>query len=135
MSILGNIARAIFGRSAKAGTTAAAPTSSSDTSAAVTGKPMTKAEVEAMIAKLAEEHREKFDFRHSIVDLMKLLKLDSPAHTLHLRSYARSRGPSVCGSIGPSNRELSKHNLVGGKRNQGSARHGIDHKQIERVAP
>jgi Domain of unknown function (DUF3597) len=77
MSIFGNIARAIFGRSAKAGTTAAAPTSSSDTSAAVTGKPMTKAEVEAMIAKLAEEHREKFDFRHSIVDLMKLLKLDS----------------------------------------------------------
>jgi hypothetical protein len=77
MSIFGNIVRAIFGHSAKAGTSAAAPTSSSGTSAAVTEKPMTKAEVDAMIAKLAEGHREKYDWRHSIVDLMKLLKLDS----------------------------------------------------------
>ena len=38
---------------------------------------MTTAEVEAMIAKRAAEHREKYDWRHSIVDLMKLLKLDS----------------------------------------------------------
>jgi len=79
MSIFGNIARAIFGHghSAKAGTTAATPQSTSETSAPATGKSMTKAEVEAMIAKLAEEHREKYDWRHSIVDLMKLLKLDS----------------------------------------------------------
>jgi Domain of unknown function (DUF3597) len=77
MSIFGNIVRAIFGHSAKAGTAAAAPTSSSGTSAAGTGKLMTKTEVEATIAKLAEEHREKYDWRHSIVDLMKLLKLDS----------------------------------------------------------
>ena len=41
---------------------------------------MTKAEVEAMIAKLAHEQREKYDWRHSIVDLMKLLKLDSSLH-------------------------------------------------------
>jgi hypothetical protein len=80
MSIFGNIARAIFGRSAKAGTTAATPQSTSETSAPATGKSMTKAEVEAMIAKLAHEHREKFDWRHSIVDLMKLLKLDSSLH-------------------------------------------------------
>ena len=80
MSIFGNITRAIFGHSAKAATTSATPQSTPDTSAAATGKSMTTAEVEAMIAKLAEEHREKYDWRHSIVDLMKLLKLDSSLH-------------------------------------------------------
>jgi hypothetical protein len=80
MSIFGNIARAIFGHSAKAGTTAATPHSTSETSTPASHKSMTKAEVEAMIAKLAHEHREKLDWRHSIVDLMKLLKLDSSLH-------------------------------------------------------
>ena len=38
---------------------------------------------------------------------------------------ARSRGgPAICGAIGPSNRELSKHNLVGGKRNQSPSQVG-----------
>ena len=82
MSIFGNIARAIFGHShsAKAGTGAATPQSTPEASAPATGKSMTKAEVEAMIAKLAHENREKLDWRHSIVDLMKLLKLDSSLH-------------------------------------------------------
>jgi quercetin dioxygenase-like cupin family protein len=80
MSIFGNIASAIFGHSAKVGTTAATPQSTSETSAPATHKPMTKAEVEAMIANLAEKHREKYDWRHSIVDLMKLLELDSSLH-------------------------------------------------------
>ena len=82
MSIFGNIARAIFGhgRSAKASPSAATPQSTSETSAPAAGKSMTKAEVEAMIAKLAHEHREKYDWRHSIVDLMKTLKLDSSLH-------------------------------------------------------
>src|SRR3974377_513187 len=80
MSIFGNIARAIFGHSAKAGTTAGTPQSTSETSAPATGRSMTKAEVEAMIPNLAHEHREKYDWRHSIVDLMKLLKLDSSLH-------------------------------------------------------
>ena len=80
MSIFGNIARAIFGHSAKASPSAATPQSTSETSAPAAGKSMTKAEVEAMIAKLAHEHREKYDWRHSIVDLMKTLKLDSSLH-------------------------------------------------------
>jgi len=82
VSIFGNIARAIFGHghSAKASPSAATPQSTSETSAPAAGKSMTKAEVEAMIAKLAHEHREKYDWRHSIVDLMKLLKLDSSLH-------------------------------------------------------
>jgi hypothetical protein len=38
---------------------------------------MTRAEVEAMIAKLAGASKEDLNWRQSIVDLMKLLNLDS----------------------------------------------------------
>jgi Domain of unknown function (DUF3597) len=41
------------------------------------GKPMTQAELEAMIANLANKQGEDYDWKRSIVDLMKLLKLDS----------------------------------------------------------
>jgi hypothetical protein len=83
MSIFGSIVSAIFGHKAAAG---AAPTAGSSTSsspptstasAGATGKPMTKAEVEAMIAKLAAAQREEYNWKQSIVDLMKLLNLDS----------------------------------------------------------
>jgi hypothetical protein len=36
-----------------------------------------RTEVEAILAKLAAEQRESLDWKNSIVDLMKLLKLDS----------------------------------------------------------
>ena len=82
MSIFGSIVSAIFGHSSAApGTTAAAgkPSGSGPSAApsGATGKPMTKAEVEAMIAKLAAAQREEYNWKQSIVDLMKLLKLDS----------------------------------------------------------
>jgi hypothetical protein len=64
MSIFGNIVSAIF----KASTTLAT---------AAAGKPMSQADVEAMIAKLADEQDEDLNWKESIVDLMKLLKLDS----------------------------------------------------------
>ena len=35
------------------------------------------ADVEAMIAKIASEQKEQYNWKQSIVDLMKLLKLDS----------------------------------------------------------
>ena len=38
---------------------------------------MTQQEVEAVIQKLASAQREQYDWKVSIVDLMKLLKLDS----------------------------------------------------------
>jgi hypothetical protein len=38
---------------------------------------MSRAELEATIQKLAAAEHEKYDWKHSIVDLMKLLKLDS----------------------------------------------------------
>ena len=45
--------------------------------APATGKAMTQAEVEAMIKKIADGQSEKLNWQQSIVDLMKLLKLDS----------------------------------------------------------
>jgi Domain of unknown function (DUF3597) len=89
MSIFGNIVSAIFGSKHAAGVTpaggaAAAPPSSTATTksaAAPAGpaaaKPISRADVEGILQKLAAEQREDLDWRRSIVDLMKLLKLDS----------------------------------------------------------
>ena len=83
MSIFGSIVSAIFGGSkAAAGTTAAAPTSTggsapSAAAPSAAAKPISRAEVEAMIKKIADAQKEKLNWKESIVDLMKLLKLDS----------------------------------------------------------
>jgi hypothetical protein len=82
MSIFGKIMGAIFGGAAKAqpgGTTGGginAPGSApggSPSSAA----PMTNVDVGATLDNLARQKKEKLDWKHSIVDLMKLLDLDS----------------------------------------------------------
>jgi Domain of unknown function (DUF3597) len=88
MSIFGNIMSAIFGspqaKSVTAGagsapaTSSSAPTTSSSASAATTAAtPISRADVEAIVAKLAAEQGEDYNWKQSIVDLMKLLKLDS----------------------------------------------------------
>ena len=88
MGIFGSIVSAIFGGSkAAAGTTAAAPTSTgasapsaaapSAAAPSAAAKPISRAEVEAMIKKIADAQKEKLNWKESIVDLMKLLKLDS----------------------------------------------------------
>ena len=90
MSVFGKIVSAIFGSKHAAGVTAAAgpssPSPSSPTTSASAGaaagataaaKPISKADVEAILAKLADEQDEDLDWKSSIVDLMKLLKLDS----------------------------------------------------------
>jgi Domain of unknown function (DUF3597) len=84
MSVFGNIMSAIFGNKAVAGATpgspAARPSAPGTPTAAgtpATGKPMTRQEVEAMIAKIDDEQDEDYNWKQSIVDLMKLLKLDS----------------------------------------------------------
>jgi hypothetical protein len=85
MSIFGSIASAIFGKGKTAGATPLAPRApgapvpqgtATAGGAPATGKPMTQAEVEAMIKKIADSQTEKLDWQRSIVDLMKLLKLD-----------------------------------------------------------
>lgn len=86
MSIFGKIMSTIFGTSgtgttpyagaATAGApgTGAPPASGSPAGAA---KPMAVIDVAANLDALAKASKEKFDWRKSIVDLMKLLKLDS----------------------------------------------------------
>jgi hypothetical protein len=104
MSIFGNIMGSIFGH-AKAATPAPGTTTSGTTTtpgktapgtgpAAAGAKPATggpatastgpaaggPVDVEAVLTHLASQNREKLDWRVSIVDLMKLLNLDSSLH-------------------------------------------------------
>ncbi len=90
MSIFGTIMSAIFGSAKSAGASAApqgggsggeaqttASASSGATAAAPSAQPMSNVDVEAVLSKLAAQNSQKLDWRHSIVDLMKLLNLDS----------------------------------------------------------
>ncbi|MCB1509908.1 MAG: DUF3597 domain-containing protein [Hyphomicrobiaceae bacterium] len=73
MSIFGSIASAIFGGPAAAATTPTAAAPAPGTPAAAGAN----VDVAAILDKLEEASDEDFDWRKSIVDLMKLLKLDS----------------------------------------------------------
>ncbi len=78
MSIFGNIMSAIFKSSRPAATSArpsAAP-SSAPPGATATAT-MAQVDVAAVMTKLASQNPERLDWRRSIVDLMKLLDLDS----------------------------------------------------------
>ena len=89
MSIFGKLVSAIFGSSEPTPTswspkpaspsTPASPTGSSTAVDApgATGKPMSRAELEELIKKTASQQHEDLNWRESIVDLMKLFKLDS----------------------------------------------------------
>jgi hypothetical protein len=80
MSVFGNIMSAIFGHSAGGGHGAAAgstPPSSTPAAAAPSAPPQPAVDVEAVLTKLASQNKEKLDWRRSIVDLLKLLQLDS----------------------------------------------------------
>ena len=94
MSIFGSIVSAIFGSSAQAkpaaptgsaapnASTPSAPQTSAAASAPAAGAssaaaPISKAGVEALIAGIAAKRGGKYNWQQSIVDLMKLLDLDS----------------------------------------------------------
>src|SRR5215831_12374494 len=106
MSVFGSIVSAIFGSKHAASVTAAAGSSAppsagsakgasapppspapaagaspasagTSTVSATAAKTISKADVETILAKLADEQDEDYDWKRSIVDLMKLLKLDS----------------------------------------------------------
>jgi hypothetical protein len=78
MSIFGKIMSSIFGTSATAATPAAGATAPGTPSASgAAAKPMASVDVAANLDALAKSSKEKFDWRKSIVDLMKLLNLDS----------------------------------------------------------
>jgi hypothetical protein len=82
MSIFGKIMSAIFGSSASAA--GAAPGAGGSSAGASPGAatatataPMSQVDVAAVLSALAAKNKEKLDWRKSIVDLMKLLNLDS----------------------------------------------------------
>jgi len=86
MSIIGSIVSAIFHHAgatpAKAqpapGSAASKPSSpQAPASTSMPPKTGTAVDVDAVLTKLAAQNKEKLDWRHSIVDLMKLLNLDS----------------------------------------------------------
>jgi Domain of unknown function (DUF3597) len=85
MSVFGSIVSAIFGHGAKAQpapTTERPPTGSSASSsgtgsATPSVQPQSQVDVEAVLTQLASQNKEKLDWRKSIVDLMKLLDLES----------------------------------------------------------
>lgn len=71
MSIFGKIMSSIFGQAK------AAPAAPSAGGADAKGVPGAQVDVSAILTKLAAEKKEKLDWKRSIVDLMKLLNLDS----------------------------------------------------------
>jgi hypothetical protein len=86
MSIFSSIASAILGRPATAAPastasspSAASPSVTGSTAAAssAAAKPMSRDDLNAMIGKIADGQKEDLNWKESIVDLMKLLKLDS----------------------------------------------------------
>ena len=84
MGILGNIVSAIFHHagvtspaSAQGAPSSAPASGSSPSPSAMPPKPASPVDVNAVLTKLAAANKEKLDWRHSIVDLMKLLNLDS----------------------------------------------------------
>jgi 3-oxoacyl-ACP reductase-like protein len=96
MSIFGKLVSAIFGSSHAAEpaptswspsapkpaspaspASPATPTSSPAGAPAATGKPMSRPELEELIKKTVSAQHEDLNWRESIVDLMKLFKLDS----------------------------------------------------------
>jgi hypothetical protein len=87
MTVLGTIISTIFHHgtaqtppaSPGTGSAGIGPTSPTSPSAGrvSSAAPQSVVDVEAVLTKLASQNKEKLDWRRSIVDLMKLLKLDS----------------------------------------------------------
>jgi ABC-type transport system involved in cytochrome bd biosynthesis fused ATPase/permease subunit len=88
MSIFGKIMSAIFGgSSATAAPAPGASPSGGGTATATATAPMSQVDVEAVLTKMAAANKEKLDWRKSIVDLMKLLGLDSPKLDERAQNY------------------------------------------------
>jgi hypothetical protein len=80
MSIFNSIRDAIFGspaEAAEANPHAAPPASPAAGATPPTGTPISKVDVTAVLDNLVKNQREALDWRRSIVDIMKLLNIDS----------------------------------------------------------
>src|SRR6476661_751860 len=77
MSIFGTIMSAIFGKSAQAAPAGSAPASTPSAAPSAGSSGGAPVDVTAILDDLAGKAGQKLDWRKSIVDLMKLLDLDS----------------------------------------------------------
>ena len=77
MSIFGSIMSAIFGHAAASQPATPGQPAPSSAQSAPPGPAPSSVDVEAVLTKLVAQKKQKLDWRHSIVDLMKLLDLDS----------------------------------------------------------
>jgi hypothetical protein len=75
MSIFGKIMDAIFGKAKAEGGAPGAPGTTG------AGGGMSNVDVEKVVSGMAAQKKEKLDWRKSIVDLMKVLDLDSSLHS------------------------------------------------------
>jgi len=124
MSVFGSIVSAIFGHSASA--SSAAPTGAStpqsnpaSAQAAQPAAPTSPVDVEVIMDKLAEKSKEEFDWRKSIVDLMKLLNLDSSlsarTHLAEELHYPGNKSDTATMNIWLHKQVMSKLAENGGK--------------------
>jgi Domain of unknown function (DUF3597) len=77
MTIFGKIMGAIFGNSAAAGSGTTPSAASPGTSASPSSTPAQTVDVAPILDKAVAAQKEKLEWRTSIVDLMKALKIDS----------------------------------------------------------
>ncbi len=121
MSIFSNIMSAIFKSATPAGATpaVASPSPSPSPTSGTTAAPLSQVDVAAVLTKLAEQNKEKLDWRKSIVDLMKLLNLDSSlaarkqlAHELH---YTGDQNDSAAMNVWLHKQVMQKLAENGGK--------------------
>jgi Domain of unknown function (DUF3597) len=150
MSIFGKLVSAIFGSSQTAGpaptswgpsaTTTSSPGSPSAGPApaagapAATGKPMSRLELEALIEKTAAQQREDLNWQESIVDLMKLFKLDS---SLGARKRGERAGLHRCARRLGGDEHLAAptgHGEAGRERRQGAGAISR-HKAVDLASP
>ena len=114
MSIFGTIMSAIFGH-AKAAAPGAAPGSTAGGATPPASAPMSNVDVEAVLTKLASENKEKLDWRKSIVDLMKLLNLDSGLGPRKELGYTGDMNDSASMNIWLHKQVMQKLAANGGK--------------------
>jgi hypothetical protein len=119
MSILGSIISKIFHKPDTAATPEASAAASAPATTAEAPAPADSVDVTAILDGLLQEKHEKLDWRHSIVDLLKLLDLDSShaarielAHELH---YSGSTEDSAATNIWLHAQVMQKLAENGGK--------------------
>lgn len=119
MSVFGSIVSAIVGFAKNIEGKVASTVSSGSAAAAPAAQPMSQVDVEKVMNDLAAKNPEKLDWRKSIVDLMKLLNLDS---SLNARKelakelgYTGSTGDSAAMNIWLHKQVMQKLAANGGK--------------------